>query len=69
MILQYIADRVQACLVIGGYDETKAEKYPNLNAYLHKATALLEREAVEDVFSAANIVHDVGQSIKGLKFF
>ena len=69
VILQFISDKVRTCLVIGGYDPSNAEKYPNLNAYLHRLQTKLDREVVENVFSATSIVHDVGTAVRGLKFF
>ena len=70
VILQFISDKVKTCLVIGGYDPSnQIEKYPNLNAYLHRLQTKLDKEVVENVFSATSIVHDVGTAVRGLKFF
>ena len=70
-VVSYISNKVQAALVLGGYDATKTGNacYPGLNAYLYHDDTKISKSKIQDIMSSRNILKVVTDAVQDTDFF
>ena len=70
-VRDFIMSKVQAALVIGGYDTSKTgnEMYPNLNSYLYWDRVRLDRAEIQNVYSTLNARNEIVKALQSTPFF